>query len=184
MRLKQNTKLLIFLLSLITLTLGLMFYASNRSVAHDIVTKEHSVSDDYQVLCSKNIGAPGKRSYISNVYINYDKKENITGVMYETIEDLGEKFSLEELSKTEDKLDIFNSIIGITANSKTINSNLVTHIKYDYKLIILYQIQKDLKGILPKDSVLMTTKYLPISFKRFKDVELKNYTCELIKKDE
>jgi uncharacterized lipoprotein YehR (DUF1307 family) len=132
------------------------------------------------IVCSSNIEDEHDgdvENYISNVFIKLDDNKNVTETIYQSISEstLLDKATLE---LTNQFLEIYKDIKGITASSDVIDNKLIITIKYNYIDMELKNTKMKLGTIVEDDSILKKATQLPFSYEEFKKYELNGYECK------
>ena len=132
------------------------------------------------IVCTSNIEDEHDgdvENYISNVFIKLDDNKNVTETIYQSISEstLLDKATLE---LTNQFLEIYKDIKGISASSDVIDNKLIITIKYNYLDMDLNSTKKKLGTIVESNSILKKANKLPFSYEDFKKYELNGYECK------
>lgn len=153
------------LLILIVVNLSIIFN-SNKSIPtydSDIVCSYSSVdTQDDEEYSSKNI-----------IYITKDK-DNVRKVINQSI-----MSSNADTGLLESIIDLYDSVEGIDASLKNVGDSIVFEVTYNYDKIDLDLTKEKLGSVLSDDSILMSTKELPISVDDYLEYLNENYKCEV-----
>lgn len=165
---------LIILVIIIGLLSSLYFFNKKDDKVEEIDIKEY----DTDVVCIYKETAEDEDSlsYMSNVYIDYNKGGDITYIVYQTLtlDDFGES----SLKTVKDFYEIYNGLNGIKTDVYLSNNYLVTTIEYDFSKLELDVIRKEIGELLDETSFLNADK-LPINYKTYIEEYLSEYKCEV-----
>lgn len=108
----------------------------------------------------------------SIIYI-YTDKDNITKIINQAISSNNNNYSMLE-SITE----IYEPFEGIDATVESIGNKILLEVQYDFSLIDLDTVKRNLSPILSDDSIIMQTESLPIKLEDYLETLTSKYKCE------
>lgn len=170
----MKKRVMFFITIIIFILMIVGFLVCSDDCSKVVVDQIHEY--DAMMVCTKHSNKDDISS-TSNYYIDYDVDENLTRVIYQEISDEAD-YSESLIESVKLNVKKHNSVEGIKSTVEVIDDKVVVEIHYDYTIINLNQVKKDLEDVFNNDNILMKSKKLPISLKKFKSTELSEYECK------
>lgn len=115
----------------------------------------------------------------SIIYLDYDEANFVNLAIYQSITDISNVNSYT-YSTYEYIRNLYSGIDGVNVIYYDTKDSLVLEIRYDYTDINLEEFRNNLGDLIDMDSLLGSTKKLPVKMTEFKKKELGGYVCEVM----
>ncbi len=90
---------------------------------------------------------------------------------------VGVSSDVGNITQTQEIINDYNKINGINAKVSLSNGKLLTEVEYNYEVIDLDEVKRELGYLLIDDSIFLKVKSLPVSLHDYQKYELQDYEC-------
>lgn len=114
-----------------------------------------------------------------------DEEDEYSLKSYLTIKDnlvikailVGVSSDIGNITQTQEIINEYNKIKGISAKVFISKEKLVTEVEYNYEVIDLDEVKRELGYLLIDDSIFLKVKSLPVLLADYQKYELQDYEC-------